>query len=63
VLLAHLSQKNNHPELALMAAQGALRRRGRSEVVVETTGPEGTGWIHVGPEPAVPAGPEQLTLF
>jgi len=34
VVLAHLSQKNNTPELALEAARGALARRGRSDVRV-----------------------------
>ena len=29
VVLAHLSRKNNHPELALLAAEEALRRAGR----------------------------------
>ena len=32
VVLAHLSQQNNHPELVLKAASEALRQRGRSEV-------------------------------
>jgi phosphoribosyl 1,2-cyclic phosphodiesterase len=63
VVLAHLSQKNNHPELALMGAEAALRGRGRGEVCVDTTGPEGSGWITVGPEPALPVGPRQLALF
>jgi len=48
VVLAHLSQKNNHPELARMAAEQALRRRGRTAVQLELTGPEGTDWIEVG---------------
>ncbi len=34
VVLAHLSQKNNCPELALEAAYGALARMGRSDVNV-----------------------------
>ena len=62
LVLAHLSQKNNHPELARMSAEAALRRRGRTEVTVEITGPEGTGWTALGPDlPA--AGPRQLALF
>jgi phosphoribosyl 1,2-cyclic phosphodiesterase len=32
VVLAHLSSKNNTPELALAAARGALERLGRPEV-------------------------------
>ncbi|HSB61941.1 MAG TPA: MBL fold metallo-hydrolase [Vicinamibacteria bacterium] len=64
VVLAHLSQTNNHPELARMSAEEALRRRGRSDVRLELSGPEGTGWIEVrarGPEPAQRRG--QLQLF
>jgi phosphoribosyl 1,2-cyclic phosphodiesterase len=45
VVLAHLSRKNNHPEVARMAAESAFRRRGRDDVRLEMTGPEGTGWI------------------
>jgi phosphoribosyl 1,2-cyclic phosphodiesterase len=65
VVLAHLSQQNNHPEVAMMAAEAALRRRGRTEVRLEVTGPEGTDWLDVGemPPPARPAKPTQLRLF
>jgi phosphoribosyl 1,2-cyclic phosphodiesterase len=65
VVLAHLSRQNNHPEVALMAAESALRRRGRTEVRVEVTGPEGTDWLEVGaaPPPAAPKAPKQLRLF
>jgi phosphoribosyl 1,2-cyclic phosphodiesterase len=65
VVLAHLSRQNNHPEVALMAAEAALRKRGRTEVRVEVTGPEGTEWLDVGevPPPARPAKPTQLRLF
>jgi phosphoribosyl 1,2-cyclic phosphodiesterase len=64
VVLAHLSQSNNHPEIARMAAEESLRRRGRSEVRVALTGPEGTGWIDVSPPRPVPAkGPGQMRLF
>jgi len=65
-VLAHLSQQNNHPEVALMAAEAALRRRGRTEVRVEATGPEGTDWLEVAampPPAASPAAPKQLRLF
>jgi hypothetical protein len=48
VVLAHLSRQNNHPEVARMAAESALRRRGRTEVRVEVTGPEGTDQLEVG---------------
>ena len=64
VVLAHLSQQNNHPEVALMAAEAALRGRGRSEVRVEATGPEGTDWLQVGAVAlTAPAKPTQLRLF
>jgi phosphoribosyl 1,2-cyclic phosphodiesterase len=64
VVLAHLSQTNNHPELARMAAEGALRRRGRTEVRLELTEAEGTGWIVVGASSAgSPPRSRQLRLF
>ena len=47
VVLAHLSQKNNHPELALQAAEEALERACRRDVGVALAPPEGTGWIAV----------------
>jgi len=62
VVLAHLSQKNNHPEVARMSAESALRRLGRTEVQLEITGPEGTGWFAVA-RPASGRGPQQLRLF
>ena len=65
VVLAHLSRQNNHPEVALMAAEAALRARGRTEVRLEVTGPEGTDWLDVGAQPPPPAkaAPKQLRLF
>ena len=45
VVLAHLSRKNNHPEVARMTAETALRRRGRDDLRLEMTGPDGTDWI------------------
>lgn len=64
VVLAHLSQKNNHPELARMAADQALRRRGRTEVQLSLTGPDGTDWTEVSrPRPEPEKGPGQLRLF
>jgi phosphoribosyl 1,2-cyclic phosphodiesterase len=62
VVLAHLSQTNNHPELARAAAEEALARRGRTEVRLELAVPEGTGWIEVA-LPADRPGPRQLRLF
>jgi phosphoribosyl 1,2-cyclic phosphodiesterase len=63
VVLAHLSQNSNHPELARRAAEEALARRGRTEVRVEVTGPDGTGWIAVPNASAPDGGPRQLRLF
>jgi phosphoribosyl 1,2-cyclic phosphodiesterase len=64
LVLAHLSQTNNHPEIARMTAEVALRKRGRTEVRLELTNHEGTCWIEVAPPP-VPIRPkaEQLRLF
>lgn len=62
VLLAHLSQNNNHPELARMTAEQALMRRGKSEVALHVTGADGTGWIDVGAPPE-PKAARQLRLF
>lgn len=64
VLLAHLSRKNNHPELARMVAETALRDAGRLAVRVEVAPPEGTGWLEVGPPAAaVHRGPRQGRLW
>lgn len=64
VVLAHLSQKNNHPEVARMSAESALARRGRTEVQLEVSSREGTGWLELAlePEPAA-AVPRQMRLF
>jgi phosphoribosyl 1,2-cyclic phosphodiesterase len=65
LVLAHISQTNNHPELVQMTAETALRRRGRTEVKLELTRADGTAWIPVVPPrvetPRVRA--EQLRLF
>jgi phosphoribosyl 1,2-cyclic phosphodiesterase len=63
VVLAHLSQKNNHPEVAHLCAEQALRRRGRTEVQLSFTGPEGTDWIEVSPPRLEPRGGGQMRLF
>jgi phosphoribosyl 1,2-cyclic phosphodiesterase len=63
VLLAHISQNNNHPELVRMAADAALRRRGRTEVRLELASAEGTGWMPVAPAPVPSRGPQQLRLW
>jgi phosphoribosyl 1,2-cyclic phosphodiesterase len=63
VVLAHLSQTNNHPELARMAAEQSLRRRGRSEVQLFLSEPEGTDWIEVRRPKNAEGGSRQLRLF
>jgi phosphoribosyl 1,2-cyclic phosphodiesterase len=64
VVLAHLSRKNNHPELALQAAEEALERAGRTAVEVALAAPDGTDWIALRARRA-PAGRRvgQLRLF
>jgi phosphoribosyl 1,2-cyclic phosphodiesterase len=64
VVLAHLSETNNHPEVARLTAETALRKRGRAEVRLEICGREGTDWFDIGAMPAPqPKGPRQLRLF
>ncbi len=64
VVLAHLSKKNNHPELALQAAEEALERAGRREVRVTLAAPEGTAWIVIrAPHAAAGRRDGQLRLF
>ena len=64
VVLAHLSRKNNHPELALMAAEEALARSRRGDVRVTLAAPDGTGWIGVGaPRRAAARSHGQMRLF
>jgi phosphoribosyl 1,2-cyclic phosphodiesterase len=64
VVLAHLSEKNNHAELAHGAASAAIARRGRGEVALGLTGREGTEWMDLAPPPAaVRADGRQLRLF
>ncbi len=63
VVLAHLSQNNNHPELVRMTAEQALQRRGRSEVKLALTTADGTDWLDVTPPAGAPRSPKQLRLF
>jgi phosphoribosyl 1,2-cyclic phosphodiesterase len=63
VVLAHLSRKNNHPELALMAAEEALGRARRADVRVTLAAPEGTAWIGVRPRAGASCHEGQLRLF
>ncbi len=64
VLLAHLSQHNNTPSLALSSAVAALVRAGRDDVAVEVCDPGGSGWIELN---SLALGgrskPAQLSLF
>ena len=67
VVLAHLSRKNNHPELALFASEEALARGGRRGVQLTLAGVHGTDWITVRRPRTPAAGPGrptgQLPLF
>lgn len=63
VVLAHLSRKNNHPELALMAATQALERGGRRHVRVTLAAPEGTDWILVPGASGTAEREPQMRLF
>jgi phosphoribosyl 1,2-cyclic phosphodiesterase len=63
VILAHLSRTNNHPDVARMTAEAALRRRGRTEVRLEVTGEEGTDWMTLQPPPPALRRPQQMRLF
>ena len=64
VVLAHLSQKNNHPEVAMLAAEDGLQRGGRSEVTLELAGASGTDWIRVrSPQERPQGAAAQLRLF
>lgn len=58
LVLAHLSQKNNHPELVRMAAEQALERAGR-DVSLTITDAFGTGWVEI----ARARAPLQLRLY
>jgi phosphoribosyl 1,2-cyclic phosphodiesterase len=64
VVLAHLSRKNNHPDLALQAALEALERAGRRTVDVALAAPDGTDWITLrAPRAAAGRRDGQLRLF
>ena len=64
VVLAHISRKNNHPELAQMASEEALARARRGDVRVTLAAPDGTGWIAVaGSRDAAARSEGQLRLF
>lgn len=63
VVLAHLSEKNNHPELVRMAAETSLERSGRRDVSVTITSRDGTGWIEVGVARPAPKARGQLALW
>jgi len=63
VVLAHLSETNNHPELARMSAEQALTRAGRKDVRIEVATRHGTGWLDVRPPRAAQAQAEQYRLW
>ena len=63
VVLAHLSRKNNHAELARMNAEEALARGGRKAVQLTLAGVLGTEWIEVRRAAPPPGADRQLRLF
>jgi phosphoribosyl 1,2-cyclic phosphodiesterase len=67
VILAHLSQKNNHPELAQLSAEEALARSRRRDVALTVAPAAGTDWIEIRVEgrtsARTSAGAGQLRLF
>jgi phosphoribosyl 1,2-cyclic phosphodiesterase len=64
VVLAHLSETNNHPEVARLTAETALRKRGRAAVRVEICGGDGTGWFDIASAARSESRtPRQLRLF
>jgi phosphoribosyl 1,2-cyclic phosphodiesterase len=62
LVLAHLSLKNNHPDVARMAVEDALVRKGRTEVRLEVCAPSGTPWIDVAAQ-GIASPASQLSLF
>jgi hypothetical protein len=62
-VLVHLSEKNNHPEVARMSAETALRECGRTDVRLEVAGRSGTDWLDVSPPEEPPQESSQLPLF
>ena len=62
VVLAHLSEKNNHPEVARMAAERALESAGHG-ARVRISDRDGTGWIDVAPAAAAAGQGAQLSLW
>ncbi len=67
LLLAHLSRRNNHSELARMSAEEARRRAGRRGLRLGVAEGSGTGWIDVRPKRPPRAGlsedGRQMRLF
>jgi len=63
VVLAHLSEVNNHPEVARMSAEQALTRAGRSDVRLEVATRHGTHWLEVRRQRAPQAQGNQYRLW
>ena len=62
VVLAHLSEKNNHPEVARMSAERGLESSRRA-ARVSLTDRDGTDWIDVGPVGRAAEASGQMRLF
>lgn len=63
VVLAHLSEANNHPEVARMSAEQALTRSGRRDVRLEVATRHGTGWLDARRQRAPEAEGDQYRLW
>ncbi|MBN2368871.1 MAG: MBL fold metallo-hydrolase [Vicinamibacteria bacterium] len=64
LVLAHLSESNNHPEVVRLALAPALAEIGRSDLRVEIAARRGEGeWIEVAPRRDCQAPDAQLTLW
>jgi phosphoribosyl 1,2-cyclic phosphodiesterase len=63
VVLAHLSETNNHPDLARMSAEKALTDCGRKGVRIEVATRHGTEWLHVDPPRTAQPPCEQYRLW
>ena len=63
VMLAHLSQNNNYPEVARACAEIALRSAGRTGIELRVAGRRGSDWVEVSPADGGAEAREQFRLF